>query len=279
VIGNRLAVSNIAWEIDEESRIAAVLAELGVEFVEVAPSKVFANPMDAPASEVSGYRDFWQRRGIEIVAFQSLLFGHPELTLFDSPAARSDTLDYLSRMIELAARLGAGVLVFGSPRSRFVPDGMNAAAAHEFAVDFFRTLGERAERNGVTFCIEPNPTEYGCNFVTDSIEGRQLVEAVDRPGFGLHLDAAGMTMAGEDVASAIVASASVLKHFHASAPQLAPLNEESVQHRSAGEALAEIEYRGFVSIEMRAIPDAAVENRVRAAVTLARDAYGISSAA
>src|SRR5262245_32307461 len=105
-------------------------------------------------------------------------------------------------------------------------------------------------------CIEPNPPAYGCNFVTNSSEGLALVRAVDAPGFGLHLDAAGMVLAGEDPLAAIVAARSYLHHFHASEPQLAPLVPAGIDHARIGRTLRRVGYDGWVAVEMRRADDA-----------------------
>ena len=48
--------------------------------------------------------------------------------------------------------------------------------ALSIAVDFFSaTLGEHAAARDVTLCIEANPPEYGCDFVTTTAEGRRAV--------------------------------------------------------------------------------------------------------
>ena len=167
-------------------------------------TKVWPEPLAASPEEAARYRGWWEARGIRIVALQALLYGKPGLTVFGTPAARRTTLHYLKGLIAQATRLGAEVLVFGSPGNRqrgsLPPD-----EARAIAVEFFRELGDNAQEHGVTFCIEPNPVEYGCDFVTTVREGIDLVDAVGRPGFGLHLDTAGMTLAGDTAASVAAA--------------------------------------------------------------------------
>ncbi|GAA4355552.1 sugar phosphate isomerase/epimerase family protein [Angustibacter luteus] len=268
-----LAVSNIAWEAAEEPIVAAELARLGVQAVEVAPTKVFADPLRVSDAEVAGYRQFWADHGVRVVAFQSMLFGHPELTVFDGAQTRAATTAHLVGFLDLAERLDAGVLVFGSPRNRRVPDAMTAEQVDDIAVAFFSDLGREAAERGVLLCIEPNPPAYDCNFVTTAGEGAALVAAVDSPGFGLHLDAAGMTLAGDDVHAAITAAPG-LRHFHVSAPQLGEPEEDVVDHASAARALGEVGYAHHVSIEMRSVPGGDTVDRVARAVGLARRHYG-----
>lgn len=267
-----LAVSNIAWEADEEPAVAVELGRLGIRAVEIAPTKVFADPLDVSDADVAAYQGFWADHGAGVVAFQSMLFGHPELTVFDDAETRAATWAHLVRFLDLAQRLGAGVLVFGSPRNRKVPASMTTGEAVDIAVAFFGGLGREAAERGVRLCIEPNPPAYDCNFVTTAAEGAALVAAVGSPGFGLHLDAGGMTLAGDDVHAAITAAPG-LQHFHVSAPQLGEPEENVVDHASAARALEEVGYSHHVSIEMRSVPGGGTVARVRRAVELARRNY------
>ena len=89
----RLAVSNIAWEPQENDAVAEVLRREGVNGVEIAPTKWRARPFDATAEEIAEYRRGWEDRGLRIVSLQSLLFGRPELQLFGSDAVRAALAD------------------------------------------------------------------------------------------------------------------------------------------------------------------------------------------
>ena len=86
------------------------------------------------------------------------------------------------------------------PRARTRQAG-DKRVADEIAISFFTAIGEFATQYDCVFCIEPNPTEYGCDFVTTSEQARELVKKVNHPGFGLHLDAAAMTMSNENILS------------------------------------------------------------------------------
>lgn len=269
----KLAVSNIAWAPEEETPVAERLQALGVRHVEIAPTKTFPYPTATTAAERAAYSQFWARYDIGIVAFQSMLFGRPDLQVFGDASIRNETAGVLTRFIELAGALGVGRLVFGSPKNRLVPAGMPHAEAHDIAVDFFGALAAVAVSNNTMLCIEPNPTDYGCNFVTTASSGLALVRTVDHPGFGLHLDAAGMTLAGDDLRGSIRAAGPDLAHFHASAPQLGPLENEVVDHRQASIALDEIRFPGYVSIEMRPGQDGTASKAVTDAVILAQETY------
>ncbi len=269
----KLAVSNIAWANEEESEIADLLSRLGVRYIEVAPTKKWQDPTRASQKEIDEYISFWQSHGIEIVAFQSMLFNRPDLRLFEDEDNRAQTRQYLFDFIGLAAKMGAGVMVFGSPKNRQHGE-MDDATATGIAKAFFNELGQVAQAEGVKFCIEPNAPQYSCDFVTNASQGIGLVQSVNNPGFGLHLDIACMTLAGDDVSESIETAAPLLRHFHVSSPMLEDvMDRPDVDHRAAARALRKIQYEGYASIEMK--PGQSGENaeRVKRAVEFAQSIY------
>jgi D-psicose/D-tagatose/L-ribulose 3-epimerase len=270
----RLAISNIAWPAGADAEAAPLLHAHGVEGVELALTKVWPEPLDATLAEVRAYRDKWEQRGVRIAALQALLFGKPQLTLFGAESVRQQTLQYLAGMIERAGHLGAQALVFGSPKNRQRGD-RSPAEATALAVPFFRELGRIAQRNGVSFCIEPNPPAYGCDFVTTAAEGIELVDAVGEEGFALHLDTAAMTLAGDPLAASIATAGERCRHFHVSAPHLAEVGEGPVSHSECARALRGRDYRGWVSIEMsEAKETGAWRATVERALAFAHTVYG-----
>jgi D-psicose/D-tagatose/L-ribulose 3-epimerase len=268
----RLAVSSLAWSPEDDASVAAVLRDAGVGRVEIAPTKKWPAPLEVPAHHLAAYRAWWESEGFTIVALQSLIYGQPDLTIFGDASARAATLGHLSRMCRLAGQLGASVLVFGAPKNRLIGD-MPAAAVEAIAVPFFRSLGRVAADEGVVFCIEPNPTTYGADFVTTSTEGANLVRAVGHAGFGLHLDTAAMTLSGEDPAVAIPSVIDLVRHFHASEVKLAPVGAGTVTHAAFGAALITAGYAGTISVEMLPPPEGSTTASVVRAVSIATDAY------
>jgi sugar phosphate isomerase/epimerase len=269
----RLAVSSIAWTNNEEQDVAQQLQDLGVSHVELAPTKIWSDPTRATEDQIEGVVNFWKNHGLDVVAFQSMLFGRENLKIFEDEKTREETLDFLKGFIGLAGKMGAKVLVFGSPKNRQRGD-MPYEAAFEIARDFFSELGKTATDNNTCFCIEPNPTTYACDFVTNAQQGIDLVSAVDNPGFGLHLDIAGMTLAEDNIERSIKDAAPILRHFHISSPQLGQVEEAAgIDHHTAAKSLAEISYDGYVSIEMRPGDEGTNVRRIGDSVPYAQNIY------
>ncbi len=144
----------------------------------------------------------------------------------------------------------------------------------DIAVPFFAELGRVAGAVNVRFCIEPNPIIYGCDFITTSTQGAELVRRVGSEGFGLHLDAAAMTASREPVEAAIANSLEVMKHFHVSEVHLSPIGAATVEHQRFADSLRKGEYKYWISIEMRASTSATNIEPVGAAVRRVTAVYG-----
>ncbi len=246
----KLCVSNIAWTADQEVAAAEILHDHHIDFAEVAPTKYWPAPCAPTAAELEHCRHFWTQKKVPIHAMQSLLFGMPNLSIF-RPDVADETCEYLKCILQIGVALGAKRFVFGSPKNRDRGQ-LSESEANRLAADFFRPLAETSDKLGVIFCLEPNPTVYQCNFMTNTAEAIAVVDAVDHPGVGLHLDSGIMCLNGESVEAAITAAGPRLKHFHVSHPQLGAVADRGpVDHARIARALRANDYSGMASAEMR----------------------------
>lgn len=271
----KLAVSSIAWTNEEEQAVAAKLQEMGVRYVELAPTKLWDDPTKATPEEIRKVVEWWRGYGIEIAAIQSMLFSRPDLKLFESEENRQACLSYLKDFVRIAGIMGVRKMVFGSPKNR-QKGNLSKEAADAIAIPFFTEIARTAENNNVVFCLEPNAPQYNCDYITTAKEGIDLVRRVGSGGFGLHLDAACMALAGDDLGVSIREGADILEHFHISSPMLEQVEaRDDVPHTDAAEALRDSGYEKIVSIEMR--PGDAGTNiaRVQKAVEFAKQTYGV----
>ena len=268
-----LAISNIAWDSTEDVAIGNLMGEIGIPGVEIAPTKIWPNPLEASDAEIRDYRRFWEDRDIQIVAMQALLYGRPDLTIFQSADKRGKTLEYLGSIMRLGGMLGANALIFGSPTNRQV-DNLSTDEIDDIAVSFFGLAGEMAQEHGVTLCIEPNPAQYACDFIQTSAQGLELVRKVNSPGFGLHLDAAGMTLSQENLEQAVESCAGSIRHFHVSEPFLGPVGKQEVDHSTIASTLERIVYPNWISVEMRHDPQVDSVIELGRALEFLKETYG-----
>jgi D-psicose/D-tagatose/L-ribulose 3-epimerase len=265
----RVAISNIAWDVAEDERVAELLQSHGICAIDVAPGKYFS-PVSPPSDgDIARVRRWWAARGFEITGMQALLFGTTGLNLFGPSEVQAAMLHHLEGVCRFAAGLGCTKLVFGSPKNRD-RRALTDADAHAVALDFFERLGGVAQRFGVTVCLEPNPPRYGANFLTTSAETAAFVKRLDHAAIRMQFDSGALTLSGEAPGPLLAQSHALIGHIHASEPDLLPIGDGGCDHVQMAAALREYLGDALVVIEMLASQNephlAAIERALAVAV-------------
>lgn len=264
----RLAISNIAWDTNEDDEVATLLRRFGVNAIDIAPGKYFPDPIKATDEDIALVKNWWSEREIEITGMQALLFGTTGMNVFGSPESQARLLAHLAAVCRIGAGLGALRLVFGSPKNRD-RSGLNDEETLAIAIPFFRRLGDIAQASGVTICLEPNPTCYGANFMTTSADTAQVVKCVAHPAIQMQLDTGALTTNRENSLAILRDCAALIGHVHASEPDLLPLGDGGTDHREMAAALSQYLPAHVVSIEMVATKDEAHLVSIERALQLA----------
>jgi D-psicose/D-tagatose/L-ribulose 3-epimerase len=245
----RIAISNIAWDVIDDDAVATLLKKYAIDAIDIAPGKYFPDPKNASTVDIMRVRDWWNERGIEITGMQALLFGTTGLNLFGSTESQSAMLEHLTAVCRIGAGLGAKKLVFGSPKNRDC-SALTDREAQAIALVFFTQLGDIANQNGVTVCLEPNPTCYGANFMTNSLDTSCIVRAIAHPAIRMQLDTGAIYINKEDVPQVIKDCTDLIGHVHASEPDLVTLGDGGVNHAIVAENLFTYLPTQVVTIEM-----------------------------
>ncbi len=275
----RLAISNIAWDIQEDPAVANLLGKFAVDAIDIAPGKYFPDPANAKDEDIANVRQWWADHGIEITGMQALLFGTTGLNVFGDGKSQEAMQEHLRAVCRIGAGLGATRLVFGSPKNRD-RSGLSDVQTLDQAVSFFRRLGDAAKEYGVFVCLEPNPTRYGANFMTTSEETAHVVAAVGHGSIRMQLDTGSLTINGESPESVLEYSARLIGHVHASEPDLLPLGDGGTDHQLIHKALQQHLPGHVVSIEMVATKEEphlhSIERALTCAVAGYRTEYGVA---
>lgn len=245
----KIAISNLAWEHKQNEEVLKILNKHQIKGIEVAPTKVWKNPTETSEISIKKYKDFWMKNGVGIVATTSLLYGHPELTIFGSKKTRKETLEYLIKIIRLSGFLGAKAMVFGSPKNREIGD-LRRQEVTKIACDFFHKIGEIAKKYNIYFGIEPNPPIYGADFILTTKEAIELVKKVNHPNFKVHMDSGTLAENKVDYEKVIKEALPYTCHFHISEPHLKVIPQGIVDHGVIAKALKKLKYNKWLSIEM-----------------------------
>lgn len=265
----RLGVSNLAWSPDQTRAALGMLARLGADGVEVAPTRIA--PWDSlDASAVTEYRRQVEGEGMVVGSLQAILFGRDGLQLLAGEAAFEALAEHMRRVAGVAHGLGAGVAVLGAPRNR-IRGALGIAEAEALAARRLGVLGDIVADAGLVIGLEPVPAEYGADFMLRAGDVRRVVALCGHLAVRTHLDCACAMLGGDAIADEIAATGPGLAHYHVAEPGLGPFDRPTCAHGPAAAALGAIAYRGWRVIEMREQPSglAAVE----AAIGFARRHY------
>lgn len=249
-----LSFSHIAWDPSKEMDYVNRLREEGVEFLEVAPRRAFGDPVMVGQAEVEDKVAAYAAQGLAVRSFQALLFGANDVELFGTADQRDRLKQQLIAVGRVAGWAGAGPMVFGSPKNRLKGD-LSHRQALESAAHFFREVGDACAVAGSCVVMEANPEAYGADFCTRLAEAAELVEMVDSPGFGLHVDAGGLALSGEEFEPVVRQAAALIRHVHASQPMLSDFAAVDAVHGRLAAVLKEIGYQQLVAIEMKQQPN------------------------
>lgn len=268
----RISISNIAWDIEEDDLVAELLSKYRVDAIDIAPGKYFPYPSEVSDCEIATLRNYWTRKGFEITGMQSLLFGTSGLNIFASRKIQDRILLHLEGICRIACKLGVTRLVFGSPKNRD-RSGLSDVQAIKQAVMFFRRLGDIAQFNEVRICLEPNPTCYGANFMTNSQETLEVVMAVGHSAVKMQLDIGSIVINQESIEEVLISSQRFIGHIHISEPNLSVIGSHGLNHEKFAQAIKKSCIPSIVTIEMLATKDEPHLTSVERALKLVTQIY------
>ena len=235
------------WKIEDVFDYAR---QVGFEGVEIAPFKLADSVTDISATQRASIRDAAVRSGVEIVGLHWLLVSPKGLYITHPDSAiRERTRDYFIDLVHCAADLGGDRMILGSPKQRDVMEKVTYDDAWGYARDLLRGVAPAVEERGVTLCFEPlAPVET--NFINTAAEAIQLVDEVDSPAVKIILDVKAMSSEAIPVPDVIRQSGDWVAHVHANDANLRGPGFGDVDFRPIAEALQDIGYDGWVSVEV-----------------------------
>jgi len=245
----RFSVCNELFEGFSWERTVAEAAAAGYAGLEVAPFTLGPAPTRLSPEDRRGLRSVAEGAGLSIAGLHWLLAKTEGYHLTHADAAvRRATARYLGELADLCADLGGHIMVFGSPKQRSVPPGVDKADALRYAALVLSAAADRAGERGVTICMEALPLEE-TDFVNTVAEAAELVGVVGHDNCKLMVDVKSMCSEASSFGELIALAGPNLRHVHA--------NDENRRGPGMGEtdftevaaALAAVGYDGWVSVE------------------------------
>lgn len=235
------------WKLEEAMRFSK---DAGYDGIEIAPFTLANYVTDIPAERREAIRSAAENIGIEIVGLhwvlvqaEGMYITHPD------ERVRQRTADYFCDLVEFCSDLGGQVIVVGSPKQRNIMDGTTYRQAWDWATEVFKPSIELAFERGVVICLEPLSSAE-TNFINKAEEAIEFVSQFNNPAFKIILDVKAMCSEEKPIARIIHESANYLAHFHANDRNLKGPGFGDVDFRPIANALKEIGYNSYVSVEV-----------------------------
>lgn len=228
-----------------------LIANVGYTGIEVAPFTISDDLSSVSDATLGQMRQTADAAGLEIIGLHWLLAKTEGFHLTSADAnVRHATAEYLKLLARTCRQLGGKVLVFGSPPQRSLPPQMTMRDGFKHAADVFRVVMPTFEEEGVQLCMEPL-TARETDFINTCDDVMKLKKMVDHPSFILHQDVKAMLGAEHDsIPELIHRHASVCGHFHVNDINLLGPGMGETDFHPILQALLEVEYQGWVSVEV-----------------------------
>lgn len=241
----KLSISNIAWAAEHDAEMYQYLNNAGFNGLEIAPTRIYPDdPYDKLSEAKEWATELKKRYGLVIPSMQSIWYGHTE-KIFGDKDDRQILIDYTKKAVLFAESIGCGNLVFGNPKNR---DTEDVVAIIPIAIDFFKEIGDFAAEHHTVIALEPNPTIYNTRFLNYTEQAVEMAYKVSSNGIKVNVDLGTIIHNEEDI-NYLKQVSEFINHVHISEPNL-NLIEQRDLHVLLFDVLKDIEYAGYVSIEM-----------------------------
>ncbi len=222
----------------------------GYEGIEIAPFTLAPSADQVSTARRREVRSQIVEAGLECVGLHWLL-AKTEGFYLTSPdeEVQRRTGAYLATLCELCDDLGGSLMVLGSPQQRNLLPGVSHDEAMRHAAATIRHALPAFEDRGITLALEPLGPGEG-DFLNTAASGIELAKMVDSPLCRLHLDVKAMSSEASPIPDIIRESRDWMAHFHANDPNLLGPGMGEVEFDPIIAALLDIEYQGWVSVEV-----------------------------
>jgi sugar phosphate isomerase/epimerase len=226
------------------------VAELGYQGLEIAPFTLGEDVRRIQSHARHVFANTAKRAGLEVVGLHWLLVSPKGLSVTSrEEAVRRETADYLAALVDFCSDMGGKILVIGSPAQRRIPEGDTAQAAADRLQSCLDPALARAEKQGVTLCLEPLPPPEA-DFILTLREAVTLVEKFNHPALRTIFDVKSASSEGIPLPDLIREFAPWIAHVHANDANRRGPGFGDTDFVPVLTALKEVGYSGYVSIEV-----------------------------
>lgn len=239
----------------------SILKELNFDGIELAAYKDF-NPDALNKIEIEKLKELIDSYNLRVPCINSLFMLPGFQHCSPIYAIRMDSLRFTRKLCEAAAIIGCPILCWGSGRARRIPPEIPYEIGRRWNIELLKKSAKLAEDYGVILAIEPLPKEYD-NFINTLEDAKEIMEEVGSDSIKLLADIHHMYVEEPiPIPKALEKYGNDIVHVHYWDNNLRIPGDGQIDWLSVTQALANIKYQGYISLE--AIVDNERRDLVRA---------------
>ena len=158
---------------------------------------------------------------------------------------RQATIQHYQEVVDLAADLGAKLVLYVGGWQIF---GTTRRDAWAWSVEALREIAAHAKELDITIVAEP--TSADSNLIESADDALELIRASEQSNVGVMFDTYHALYRNEVSADYVRTMGEHLVHVHASDTDRLPPGEGAVDWPNFMQALKEVDYQGFVTMEV-----------------------------
>jgi sugar phosphate isomerase/epimerase len=235
----KLALSNLAWDFDENEKIFSDLKTLEINNIEGVLTKV-SSWENLNEEKIHSFKKLLQQNGLKIFSLQSIFFGVACEGLHDSKIV----IPHIEKLISYSKILGVEILVLGSPNLRKKVEGLEQKLK-----ETFETIDSILFNSNIKICIEPNTKSYGGEYFHDLDEITEFIKKNNFLNVKTMVDTHNLLLENLDPSLEIEKHINYVEHIHVSEPKLLPLHDFEL-HKKFSETLKKLNYNKVITYEV-----------------------------
>ncbi|MCK9265988.1 sugar phosphate isomerase/epimerase [bacterium] len=235
------------WEL---KKVFSFIKNLGYEGLEIAPFTFDDSVENISLDKRKEVKDLSEEYGVSIIGSHWLLAKPDGLSMSSSDSSiRKRTTEYLCSLAEFTSDIGGELMVLGSPKQRNIGEGQTREEVKGHVKEGLVEALKVCESRNIDICLEPL-TKNETNFINTASEAIELIEEISHPNLKLHLDVKAMSAESLSIPEIISNSKKYLRHFHVNDVNRMYPGSGEIDYAPILKALKEIDYQGWISLEV-----------------------------
>jgi len=237
----KLAISNLAWDFDQNQEVFGHLKQLNISNIEGVLSKI-GGWDQLNYESLESYHNLLQTQGLKVESIQSIFFNYKSEGLHDTESI----VTHIKQLVEYCKILNVKVMVLGSPNLRVYTDDLQTKLSQTFL-----EIDSVLSGTGIELSIEPNTKIYGGQYFHNLNQIVDFIVTNKLKNIKTMVDTHNLILEGYDPNHEIKKFEKFINHVHVSEQNLVPLKDYKF-HESFSKTLKEIDYNKIVTLEVKA---------------------------